>query len=81
MDTDCTRASHGTNGSIKNHNDAAGSLDLVRTGSRPGQGSVEDAARSSHVGQAAKTITVRCIVGERVVFCPDINVVIVQRSV
>lgn len=39
--------------------------DLVRTGSRPGQGSVEDAARSRHVGQAAPTITVQCIVGER----------------
>ena len=39
--------------------------DLVGSGPGPGpgQGSVEDAARSRHVGQTAKTITVRCIVG------------------
>lgn len=51
-----------------NVNDDAGNdcgPDLVWTGSGPGQGSVEDAVSSRHVGQAAQTITVRCIVGKR----------------
>lgn len=60
------QAETGTNNLLLKLKQPLRETDLVRSGSGPGQRSVEDAARSRHVGQAAQTITVWCIVGDRV---------------